>query len=613
MEEVRSFLVRFPPFDALETDALERVSEATQTKSFPRGTTILHQGGPPSRFLHVVRTGGVELLDGGAVIDLLEEGELFGHPSLVAGLPPEFGVRAFEDTICYLIDRQVAEEVLETRSGIEFLARGLARRSRQMVLASETERIVRPPVPLSTVLHREAIWCAPTVSVREAASTMAREAISSILVRSDDLLGIVTDRDLRSKVVAQGKDLSTPVSEVMTTPVITVRDDALADEALRLMLEHGIHHLPVKGADGLIAGVVSDTDLMGLERSAPFTFLRSIDRAGTTAEVVARMSQLPAIVIPLVETETDPVDVGHVIASAIDATTRRLIHVAIAELGDPPGPWAWIGLGSEARHEQSLVTDQDHALVFVAPDVPAEEADGYFERLARRVTDGLAEAGIPRCRGHVMAESAAWRADRETWVRRFREQLALSDIGGTAFSNIALDYRRVAGALDIEPTIDALVREAAAEGWLVRKLASSAMDLRPPTGFFRDLLVGWDGSRARTFDVKHGGITPITNLARTFAVASGAAANRTIDRLRAASSLGHLDPDLAVGLEEAFRLLWRIRLRHQASQIRAGDDANDEVDPRQLGRLTRRSLREAFKLVTAGQRVLSTTYGLRVR
>ena len=160
-------------------------------------------GGPPSRFLYVVRTGGVELLDDEVVIDLLEEGEMFGHPSLVAGLPPTFSVRAFEDTICYLIERQVAEEVIGTRSGIEFLARGLARRSRQMALASETERIARPPVPLSTILHRDAIGCAPTVSVRDAAATMAREAISSILVRADDLLGIVTDRDLRSKVVAR--------------------------------------------------------------------------------------------------------------------------------------------------------------------------------------------------------------------------------------------------------------------------------------------------------------------------------------------------------------------------------------------------------------------------
>ena len=611
--QVESFLVRFSPFDVLEPAALERVCRATEIEFFPRGATVLQQGGPPSRFLYVVRTGGVELLDDGVVIDLLEEGEMFGHPSLVAGLPPTFSVRAFEDTICYLIERQVAEEVIGTRSGIEFLARALARRSRQAALASETERIARPPAPLSSILRREPIGCDPTQSVRDAAATMAREAISSILVRADDLLGIVTDRDLRTKIVAEGIDPAVPVSRVMTTPVITVPEEAMADEALRMMLQHGIHHLPVVGSDGRVVGVVTDTDLIGLERSVPFTFLRALDRAETTDEVFARMSELHTVVIPLVETEADPVDIGHLIASAIDATTRRLIHVAIAELGDPPGPWAWLALGSEARPEQSRVPDQDHALGVVAPAVSPGEADADGERLARRVTDGLAEAGIPRCRGGVMAESAAWRADREAWIRTFREQLALSDVGGTAFSNIALDYRRVAGALDVEASIDQLVRQAAAEGWLVRKLASSALDLRPPTGFFREFLVGWDGAHAGTLDVKHGGITPITNVARTFAVASGVASNRTIDRLRAAASLGALDPDLAVGLEEAFRLLWRIRLRHQVRQLRAGEPADDLADPRLLGPLTRRSLREAFNLIIAGQRVLSSTYGLRPR
>lgn len=202
--QVESFLVRFPPFDALEPDALERVGAATETKSFPPGTTILQQGGPPSRFLYVVRTGGVELLDDEVVIDLLEEGEMFGHPSLVAELPPTLSVRAFEDTQCYLIDRKVTEEVIGTRSGIEFLARGLARLSRQVALASETERIARPPVRLSTLVRREVFECVPTVSVRDAAATMAREAVSSILVRADDLLGIVTDRDLRTKVCRRG-------------------------------------------------------------------------------------------------------------------------------------------------------------------------------------------------------------------------------------------------------------------------------------------------------------------------------------------------------------------------------------------------------------------------
>jgi CBS domain-containing protein len=611
--QVESFLTRFPPFDSLDRGALERIARSTEIEFFPAGETILRREGPRSRFLYVVRTGGVELLADGVVIDLLEEGELFGLPSLVAGLPPSFDVRAFEDTLCYLIDGDVADEMMATRSGIAFLARGLARRSRQASLASEAGGLVRPATRIATLLHRDPVACGPDVPVKEAAGVMARQRVSSVLVQASDLVGIVTDRDLRTKVLAQGRDPAIPVSDVMSAPVVTAPSDATSDDALRLMLQHGFHHLPVTGADGSIIGVVSDTDLLGLERTASFALLRALDRSRTADDVVAGMAQLPDVVSSLVEADVDPIDIGHVIASAIDASTKRFIHVAMTDLGDPPGPWAWLALGSAARHEQSLLTDQDHALVFRSKDIPAAEADRYFEAIARRVTDGLEAAGVPRCRGGVMAESAAWRGDRATWTETFRTQLAVPDAGGTAFSNIALDYRRVAGSLDVEATIDQLIRQSARGGSLVRKLASSALDLRPPTGFFRDFVLESEGSRAGTLDVKHRGITLITNLARTFAVAAGSSSIRTVDRLRAATSLGAIDPDLSLGLEEGFRLLWRIRLQHQAHQLRDGVSPDDAVDPRRLGPLSRRGLRETFKLIAAGQRILAATFGLRPR
>lgn len=611
--QAQAFLARFPPFDSLEPDELGRVARAATIERFPAGTTILQQGGPPATALYVVRSGGVELVDDGTVIDLLEEGEPFGHPSLVAGIAPSLSVRAVEDTECYLIDRTVADRVLRTPLGLVFLARDIARRNRQASLASEALRVARPSVPVATLIRRRPVVCHPGTTVRAAADAMATEGVSSILVADDEPRGIVTDRDLRTKILARGNAADVPVSHVMSSPLVTVADDASSEEALLVMLERGLHHLPVVGADGRVRGVVSDTDLLALDRSAPFALLRDLDGAHAVEEVVGAMGRLPDVVGVLIDADGDPVDVGHVIASAIDSATRRLIHMAMSELGEPPGPWAWIALGSEARHEQSLRTDQDHALVFRAPDVPLADADRYFAWLARRVADGLAASGIPRCRGGVMAESAAWRGDRDTWIERYRTQLAASDAGGTVFSNIALDHRRVAGSLDIEPAIDGLVRAAAREGWLVRRLASVALDLRPPTGFFRDFVLEPAGARAGTLDVKHGGITPITNLARTYAVGSGSSATRTIDRLRGGAAAGTIDADLGEGLEEAFRLLWRVRLRHQADQLRAGVPADDAVDPRTLGPLTRRSLKEAFRLILMAQRLLATTLGLRMR
>ena len=316
------------------------------------------------------------------------------------------------------------------------------------------------------------------------------------------------------------------------------------------------------------------------------------------------MSQLPAIVIPLVETETDPVDIGHVIASAIDATTRRLIHVAIAELGDPPGPWAWLALGSEARHEQSLVTDQDHALVFVDTR-RARRRGRCVLRAARATRDRRARRGgdpsLPWWRHGRVRRVASGSGDVDADVPR-----AVGPVRCRRDGVLEHRARLPPGRRRARHRIDD--RSAGAEGGGRGMARSEARVIgsgspapdgllpRPARGVGR--LSGRNTRREARRD--HADHEP----RRTFAVASGVASNRTIDRLRAASSLGGLDPDLAVGLEEAFRLLWRIRLRHQVSQLRAGDPADDQVDPRLLGPLTRRSLREAFKLITAGQRVL---------
>jgi CBS domain-containing protein len=186
-------------------------------------------------------------------------------------------------------------------------------------------------------------------------------------------------------------------------------------------------------------------------------------------------------------------------------------------------------------------------------------------------------------------------------------------LGGKAFTNIALDYRRVAGPLDVESTLDELIRGASHDPGFPRRLAHTAIEFRPPTGFFRDFVVEAKGSHAGTLDVKHGGITPITNLARAHAVGAGLTNNRTLRRLRDVVATGAVDAELGAGLEEAFRLLWRVRLEHQAAQVRAGLPPDDAVDPGSLGPLTRRGLKEAFRLIQRAQRALASAMGFRIR
>ena len=612
--DVATFLGRHPPFDSLDEPGLTRVAAAVEIEHFAPGDVILEQAGEPSRFLYVIRKGEVEILDDGRVIDLMSTGEAFGMWSLLGRFSPTTTVRAHDDTLCYLVAANVAEEVLESPPGIAFVMRALRRR----IAALEDERISeRAGDPLRTagsLVRRDVVTIDADASVADAAATMTRERVSCLLVRSPNGWGILTDRDLRAKVVAERRDATaTRVRDVMTHPAATIRGDVMAGEVLLEMLDRGFHHFPVEDEGGRLAGVVTDTDLMGLGRHTPFSITSAIDRAADVDEVVAAAADLPNVIRALVASSADPVDVGHVVATVIDSTTRRLLDLGLERFGEPPVAWAWLALGSEARQEQALRTDQDHALVYDASVEDEEELDRAFEPIAAFVTEGLERAGVPRCHGDVMASNRALRRSLAGWVAQFEEWMRAGGGEGAVLLSIAFDYRRVAGTLDAGSRLDETVARAPSYPMFVRQLSRRGLDDRPPTGFFRDLVVEARGEHAGTLDVKHGGITIVGNLARAAAISRGRTPKRTLERLRVASAAGALDGDLAEGLEEAFRFLWEVRLRHHVRQLDAGLEPDDFVHPGEVGPVARHGLKEAFKVIARAQRMLATELGVAIR
>jgi CBS domain-containing protein len=609
--DIPSFLATYPPFDELEEERLGEVVRHTHIEFHPAGSMILAQSGEPSSYLYVVRTGAVEVMDGMHVTDVLGEGEVFGQFSLLSGLGPAFSIRAAEDTICYLVDEAIAEEVMGTREGLAFLSATLRRREVRALEGIDPAAVDPWQTPVGTLIHRPPVLAPVTFSIREAAELMTRERVSSVLFDRNGELGILTDRDLRSRVLADGRDPATGVEQVMTSPVVTVSRDAMVAEVTSLMLERGVHHVPVLGEAGELLGVVTDTDLLGLEQKTPFSLKVDIERAIDATAAVQAAGRLPETVCALVEANIDPLDVAHAIAVVVDTLTRRLLEVGLRTFGDPPCPWSWLALGSEARQEQALLTDQDNALVVGSGDESLDAVDPYFDRLAGFVNDHLAGAGFPKCRAGVIASNREWRGTLLDWEARFHGWIEDPGRTGTAFTGIAFDYRPIAGPLEVRATLDEAIRSAAGEAQFLRQLGKLAVEGRPPSGFLKDAVVEGRGRSAVTLDVKRAGITPISNLARVYAISAGLSENRTLRRLRDVQLLGGIDDETRRGLEEAFRLLWQIRLEHQTRQVRAGVPADDAVDARALGPLARTGLKEAFRMIERAQERLATAFGIR--
>jgi CBS domain-containing protein len=611
MQDIAGFLGSHPPFDAVGTDDLARLSAVTEMEFSPAGKTIFSQGAGPVEYLWVVRTGAVEIIHDGRVLDLLGPGELFGHASMISGLPTGFEARAGEDTQCCRIPADVMRPLLARPDVLRFVTRSIV--TGRAVPAAAREPSVDPMQRHVTALIRtQPLLCRADEPIREAAKQMTAAGASAALVRSGEKLGIVTDRDLRSRVVAGGVSPDAPVSAIMTEPAYTVSDDRLGGDVLLDMLERDVHHVPVLSAAGEVLGVVDDGDLMAAEARKPFLLRRAIDLAASSADLAAASAGLGPMIVALHDARVAAEHVAAIRSVVLDALTRRLIELAVTAAGDPPAPFTWFALGSLARREAVPSSDVDSALAW--QDEGAGPAAGdYMARLARAVVEGLRACGMqPDAHGASASNPqfarslASWRAaTRSLSEDPAREQALI-------LLSMITDSRPVWGTGPGTSVADALW-EARGRPDVQRLLALFALSFRPPTGFLRDFVVEHSGERRGQLDIKHGGLIPIVDLARWAGMAAGVASASTVERLRAAEAAGTLESPQARTLMEAFGFIFSLRLDHQVEQLRRGEVPDDFIDPKTLNPLARSYLREAFRAVASVQSGLSTELSLGIR
>jgi CBS domain-containing protein len=585
--DVASFLGAHPPFDGLSREQLDAIAATVEERTFPLGATALVEDGTPASVFYVIATGSMELVHEEEVIDVLEPGEAFGHPSLLTGLAPAFTVRAHEDSICYVLGRDV-----------DFVAQSMRER------LTRTGHTVHALPELGTVrvpelISRPPLFCEHTTTIRDAAVSMTEHGDSAILVREGERLCIVTDADLRAHVVAGDLGRDAAVS-LVARDAVRVGDDRLAVDAVVDMLEAGVDHLVVEDRRRTVLGIVSATDLMGFETWSPFALRHAALRARDEDELVRVSAGLRRLFLALLGAGLPPVDIGRVLTLQLDSLRLRLIDFAIARHGPAPVSWAWLVLGSAARREFTLGSDQENALAYADSD--AEPAvDAYFERFAQDVNAGLERCGfVPDLNG-VLARNRLWRMSESAWIKVFRDCLTEPDNSHLIRATVSFDFRHAMGGLEVVPPLIAVIREAPAHPGFVRQLGRTAADPKPPLRFGGSLAVDEEGK----IDIKRRGIIPIVNLARFHAIANGVTISATVDRLEAAAESGALSPEIADGITEAFGIVARIRLQHHAAQIEAGEAVDNMVDPARLAPVSRRELREAFRTVAHAQKRMS--------
>src|SRR4051794_10568632 len=364
MQDIAEFLGGHDPFSGLEDRALERLAGRTEVEFFPAGTTIFPQGDQPQQRIRVIRRGVVELVDRGTVVDQLGEGEMFGHPSVLSGEPTRYEARAKEDSLVYSLPADEVVPLLARPSGMRYVARSLlarGRRGTQNGVAAPSAEVARQSA--ASLVRRPPVVCGPETTLRDAARRMSSEEVSSVLVElGDGEFGIVTDRDLRSRVVVGRVSADDPVTAAMSAPVIGVGADQTGADVILTMLDHDIRHVPVFSSRSEVLGVIVGIDLVAAEASSPFVLRRAIARARNKGELQEAAAQLRSTIVTLHRAELTPFHVSDVISAVTDALIRRMIELAMEAEGPPPAEFSWMSLGSHGRREPMPSSDLDSGM-----------------------------------------------------------------------------------------------------------------------------------------------------------------------------------------------------------------------------------------------------------
>ncbi|MAT65305.1 MAG: cyclic nucleotide-binding protein [Gammaproteobacteria bacterium] len=603
--EIRDFLAAHAPFDVLSPELLEVLPRQLVVRYLRRGTPF-----PPTDVrdaaLYIVRSGAVELRDSdGTLSDKLGEGDLYAGlceaDSAVTGV-------TVEDSLLYLLDCRALASLREASPGFD-----------RQFAADRAERLQRASAPRAAagldvlsvkaadLLRREPVTLDGDMSIRQAAQLMSAQRVSSVLITEGErLVGLITDSDLRHRCLARGLGADSPARSIMTPDPVTLDGGEVLAEALLRMTRLQVHHLPVL-MQGRLAGMLTLSDLARHQGSSPVLLATDIQRADGVETLAGICRRLPELQSQLDLANTRPAHIGAAIASISDALTRRLLELAESRLGSAPVPYVWAAGGSQGRQEQTVHSDQDHALI-IADELNEPDRE-YFTELSRFVSDGLNACGFPYCPGNAMASNPQWRQPLQVWRDYFTGWIERPQPQALMHASIFFDLRAIHGEAALLHTLqEQVLARTRANRIFIAHLTAAALQHRPPLGFFRNFVLIHDGEHDATLDLKRRGLLPIVDLARVYALSGGIPAVNTRERLEAAMAAGALGRELGGSLLDALEFIAGLRIRHQAGCLREGRAPDNYLPPDTLSGLERSHLKDAFRLIQSLQATLGNRY-----
>ncbi len=625
LPRILDFIQKVSPFDTLDDEERSRVVARMEIAYYPRGEVLIRRGDNPPEYLYIIQVGSarITISDGSdeeVLVDVRGEGDVFGSLNILESKAALLDVTADEDMIVYLLPAEVLKNLVESHPAFKqyfrFSLFSLARDIKNVYQSDDSRFSQMTGIKtlnldmflvgkhVADLMATDVLTCTAARSVQFAARQMTRRGAGSIVINDDSgvPLGILTDSDLRKKVVAEGSPLDVSVAEIMSHPLYTINAGAFAFDALLDMSRYGVRHLLVMENDRL-TGIISDHDFQMETGSSPVGVIGDIDKSQSVDELVGMHSKVDRVLEMLLRQGGSVKRMVELVTELNDRVTRKLLFLIEGEmkdegLGAPPSPYTWMALGSEGRREQTLLTDQDNALFFAAvPEQNEEEVKAWFLKFSKRVVDGLVRYGFPPCPGGIMASNPRWCQSESRWLKTFLDWINEPEPFTLRMATIFFDFRPIYEGADFLNTFRPQLSKAIqGNPHFLRSLAKNGL-YNAPLGFLRQFVVEKSGEHKNKLNLKVRGLVPIVDAARVMALDLGVETTNTLERLAEVHRMGILDTQLHNDLREAYNFINLLRIsRHLEARAR-GHEPDNFVDPVELNSLQRKMLKESFAVI----------------
>jgi CBS domain-containing protein len=608
LPNIYNFLSTIDPFEQLSAQALNTLAAQidilylTKGKQLPETETV-------GKGLYIVRTGAVEQHHSDQTLRArLGDGDLFGFSHLYRQDTPLYTVHAIENTLLYRIPREVLSQLICDIPSIRdhFSAQESIRLAKSAsYVTTGSESIYLRSV--SSVMNIHLAKISRTTSIHEAAKTMIENHRSSALVMEENrLIGIVTDRDMTKRVIAEDIDIHRPVCDIMTHNPQTIQSDTSMLEAIEIMMLHNVRSLPVVD-DSHIKGVVTATSLVERSQAQAVFLISRIYRQETLPGLIILTAQRDDVFKTLVETRTHPRTIQHMMTLIADAMNKRLLQLAEKKFGPPPLKYAWFVAGSQARYETHNLSDQDNGIVLQRKPSATEQA--YFTQLAKFVCDGLDQCGYALCTGQMMASNPDWCVDINDWLQSFRNWIIYPEAEALLNVSVFFDIRPLYGDIALVEQLKQRINHyLRGNRRFVSIMLANSLRITPPLGIFRQFVFEKTGASRKEFNIKKYAVNLLVELVRIYAIAAGTQETQMEKRLQAAVEHALLSQEGSREIQEAFDFINQVRFNHQYSATERREQASNHIAPELLTQFEKNHLKDAFRIISRYQDVAEQSF-----